>query len=450
MILTGEMKHSNSVPAFVSKLWALVEAESTNELICWSQDGCSFLVQDEQRFSREVLPLYFKHSNMTSFVRQLNMYGFHKVVHVDAGLPKADGQVNCVEFQHEDFHRAQPHLLGLIRRKVSVSRGVEEGGQISQVLVQVSHVKGWQDSSDLKLMALCRDNESLWRELDLLRQNYQQQHNIIRKIIKFIINSVQSNGIKGCKRRLPMIDNSVEFQSAPKYARSFSVNHTQSTSSLQEIPSLQEEVTPLWVSGQLDASPADVYSNGTIISDITNLLDQTPEPIKEAETESLPVTLQPFLSPASPTLPSMELALSLLDDPTVQEFEEIPSERIDVSDPLELIDSSLAAIRSCSPPSPDLDNFSKIFSPGCHVSAVKDSITETKIKQRGQNEADTLPQTDTVIQQRSLQENADSEQERYDGEEYSDILQSLLQMAQDASSFSFSNTTLPLELSFVI
>lgn len=37
MILTGEMKHSNSVPAFVSKLWALVEAESTNELICWSQ-----------------------------------------------------------------------------------------------------------------------------------------------------------------------------------------------------------------------------------------------------------------------------------------------------------------------------------------------------------------------------------------------------------------------------
>lgn len=35
--------------------------------------------------------------------------------------------------------------------------------------------------------------------------------------------------------------------------------------------------------------------------------------------------------------------------------------RIDVSDPLELIDSSLAAIRSCSPPSPDLDNFSKVW-----------------------------------------------------------------------------------------
>uniref|UniRef100_A0A9J7ZFM7 Si:dkey-18a10.3 n=1 Tax=Cyprinus carpio carpio TaxID=630221 RepID=A0A9J7ZFM7_CYPCA len=176
------MKHSHCVPAFVSKLWALVEAPSTDNLICWSQDGCSFLVQDEQRFSKEVLPLYFKHSNMTSFVRQLNMYGFHKVVHMDAGLPKADSQVDCVEFQHENFQRAQPHLLGLIRRKVSISRGVKEGGQVPQVLIQVSHVRGWQDSSDLKLMALCRDHESLWRELDSLKQNYQQQHKIIRKV----------------------------------------------------------------------------------------------------------------------------------------------------------------------------------------------------------------------------------------------------------------------------
>ncbi|XP_016338507.1 heat shock factor protein isoform X2 [Sinocyclocheilus anshuiensis] len=434
------MKHSHGVPAFVSKLWTLVEAPSTNDLICWSQDGCSFLVQDEQRYSKEVLPLYFKHSNMTSFVRQLNMYGFHKVVHMDAGLPKADSQVNCVEFQHENFQRAQPHLLGLIRRKVSVSRGVEEGGQVSQVLIQVSQVRGWQDSSDLKLMALCRDNKSLWRELDSLRQNYQQQHKIIRKMIKFIINIVQSNGIKGCKRRLPMINNSGEFQSAPKYARSFSVNPTLTTSPLQEIPSMQE----------LDVSPADVYSNGMIISDsdITHLLDPTPEPSREPVTDSFPATQTTFLSPASPTLPSMELALNLLDDPAAQESEEIPSESNDVSDPLALIESSLAVIRSCVPPSPDLDNFSKILSPGCHISAVKESKTESK--QRSQNEADALPHADTVTQQQSLQQNADPKQERYDSGEYSDILPSLLQLAQEASSLSFRDTTLPLELSFII
>ncbi len=55
-----------------------------------------------------------------------------------------------------------------------------------------------------------------------------------------------------------------------------------------------------------------------------------------------------------------------------------------------------------------------------------------------------------VTPQQSLLLNADPEQECYDGEEYSDILPSLLQLVQEASSLSFSNTTLPLELSFVI
>nr|XP_055064133.1 heat shock factor protein 1 [Misgurnus anguillicaudatus] len=417
------MKQTHTVPSFVSKLWALVEAPSTNHLICWSKDGCSFLVQDEQQFSKEVLPLYFKHSNMTSFVRQLNMYGFHKVVQMDAGLPKAE-QVDCAEFQHEYFRKAQPHLLGLIRRKVSVSRGNEDGGQVSQVLVQVSHVKGWQDSSDLKLMALCRDNESLWRELDSLRQKYQQQHKVIRKIIRFIINSVQSNRIKGCKRRLPMIDSSEEHQSAPKYSRSLSVKSTNNSSAFHE----------------LDVSPADVYTHGTVISDITHLLDPTPEPHKEIP--ELPTTLSTFLSPDSSALPSMDLALSFLDELDPQQPKDVVLERNDVYDPLALIDSSLAAIHSYPQPFPELDNFSKILSPGCHISAVKDS--ETERKQQAQSEADK------DIRQRTLDQDVGLEEELFDGGDYSDILTSILQLAQESSSLSFNNTSLPLEPSMVI
>lgn len=37
------------------------------------QEGNSFLVLDEQRFAKEILPKYFKHNNMASFIRQLNM-----------------------------------------------------------------------------------------------------------------------------------------------------------------------------------------------------------------------------------------------------------------------------------------------------------------------------------------------------------------------------------------
>ena len=54
-------------------------------LICWSEEGSSFLIQNQSQFSSSLLPYYYKHSNMASFVRQLNMYDFHKVMNVDAG-----------------------------------------------------------------------------------------------------------------------------------------------------------------------------------------------------------------------------------------------------------------------------------------------------------------------------------------------------------------------------
>ncbi|XP_077314591.1 heat shock factor protein 4-like isoform X2 [Lithobates pipiens] len=67
--------YCSNVPAFLTKLWTLVEDPETNHLICWSVNGTSFHVFDQGRFAKEVLPKYFKHNNMASFVRQLNMLG---------------------------------------------------------------------------------------------------------------------------------------------------------------------------------------------------------------------------------------------------------------------------------------------------------------------------------------------------------------------------------------
>lgn len=37
------------------------------------QDGRSFIIQNQAQFAREQLPLNYKHNNMASFIRQLNM-----------------------------------------------------------------------------------------------------------------------------------------------------------------------------------------------------------------------------------------------------------------------------------------------------------------------------------------------------------------------------------------
>ncbi|XP_061450642.1 heat shock factor protein 4-like [Rhineura floridana] len=108
--------YSNNVPAFLTKLWTLVEDPETSHLICWSITGTSFHVFDQGQFAKEVLPKYFKHNNMASFVRQLNMYGFRKVLNIGQGRlvkPERDN----IEFQHLYFLQGHEHLLEHIKRK---------------------------------------------------------------------------------------------------------------------------------------------------------------------------------------------------------------------------------------------------------------------------------------------------------------------------------------------
>uniref|UniRef100_A0A8C1Z7T0 Heat shock transcription factor 2 n=1 Tax=Cyprinus carpio TaxID=7962 RepID=A0A8C1Z7T0_CYPCA len=200
------MKHSSNVPAFLTKLWTLVEDSDTNEFICWSQEGNSFLVLDEQRFAKEILPKFFKHNNMASFVRQLNMYGFRKVMHIETGIVKQERD-GPVEFQHPYFKHGQDDLLENIKRKVSNARPEENKirqEDLSKILTNVQNVHEQQENMDARLATLKRENEALWTEISDLRQKHAQQQQVIKELVQFIFTLVQNNRMLNLKRKRPL------------------------------------------------------------------------------------------------------------------------------------------------------------------------------------------------------------------------------------------------------
>lgn len=85
----------------------------------WSDDGETFIVKDTDVFEKAIIPQFFKHSKFSSFVRQLNFYGFRKIKYADT--IKIDTRLeaetaNFWRFRHDKFIRGKPELLIEIKR----------------------------------------------------------------------------------------------------------------------------------------------------------------------------------------------------------------------------------------------------------------------------------------------------------------------------------------------
>ena len=97
-------REQSEASAFLSKTYAMISALD-GVVGGWSKNGDTMVIFDSEKFAAEIIPQYFKHNNFSSFVRQLNTYGFNKV--------DADGWT----FAHPHFRRDDPEAMKLIKRR---------------------------------------------------------------------------------------------------------------------------------------------------------------------------------------------------------------------------------------------------------------------------------------------------------------------------------------------
>ena len=116
-------KISKAEPSFLVKLYKILNESEYSSFIHWGSDGQSIIISDSNGLTKKVLPKYYNHHNFASFVRQLNMYNFHKI--------RNENKNGEQKYIHSEFKKSKTIKdIQLIRRKIRIE---EEPGKVKTV-----------------------------------------------------------------------------------------------------------------------------------------------------------------------------------------------------------------------------------------------------------------------------------------------------------------------------
>ena len=80
---------------FLKKLNSMINDPDNEKSIKWDEDTNAIIIKNKETFSEKVLPKCFNHKNFSSFVRQLNSYGFSK----------KKGIKTCLIYENKNFKK---------------------------------------------------------------------------------------------------------------------------------------------------------------------------------------------------------------------------------------------------------------------------------------------------------------------------------------------------------
>jgi heat shock transcription factor len=194
-------------------VFSFLDKSENTDLIRWSDSGDSFIVLDEDEFAKTLIPELFKHNNYASFVRQLNMYGFHKKVGLSDNSMRASERKNKSpsEYYNPYFKRGKPELLWLIQKPrppTGKSKGGtklkhddnevdEDGEEPYEAETSTSGTQKMEETGNVRQPLLIGNGGGSLRQADLVALQHEihqirQQHRMISGVIHKITQDHQN------------------------------------------------------------------------------------------------------------------------------------------------------------------------------------------------------------------------------------------------------------------
>ncbi|KAK9064299.1 hypothetical protein SSX86_015679 [Deinandra increscens subsp. villosa] len=191
--MSDAQSNANGLPPFIAKTYEMVNDPLTDHIVSWSHNNRSFIVWNPPEFSGELLPRFFKHNNFSSFIRQLNTYGFRK------------NDPEQWEFANEDFIRGKPHLLKNIHRRKPVHSHS----------IQNLHINGASSSSPITESERIQYKKEIYRlryeneSLSFVFQTHQKEQENIGFAVHELTDRLKIAG-KHQKDMLNVLDNTLQ------------------------------------------------------------------------------------------------------------------------------------------------------------------------------------------------------------------------------------------------
>ena len=198
----NNQKSQNKPESFLSKLHDILNNEIYHKIIHWDIDGKRVIIRDVVNLCNLILPKFYKHRNYSSFVRQLNLYGFHKskgVVKEGESYELESFKRNCTKEEINQIMKPNKKVKNLVQyiksnqKDDSTDNDFLSTGSEDDVLKFLFEKNEKNEQNSLLLMKemeeLKKENNSLSDEVKKLKSLLNSHANIIEKILKKNIGS---------------------------------------------------------------------------------------------------------------------------------------------------------------------------------------------------------------------------------------------------------------------